>query len=98
VREHDPCDGCGKITETIHSRCANCWYEKRPDLTLRRAPEPRSWPQSLADAALDPAWLFPGTALAVIALLVGGEEVLVVIGVLLLLSGGALKFGDFTPW
>jgi hypothetical protein len=66
--------------------------------TLRRPPEPRSWRPSLANAAFDLAWFFPGAAFTLIALLVGGDEVLVVIGVLLLLSGGVLKFGDFTPW
>jgi hypothetical protein len=46
---------------------------------------------------LDLVWFFPGVAITVVALLIGGEDVLLIIGLVVLLSGGVVKFGDFIP-
>jgi hypothetical protein len=95
--EPDRCDGCGEMTVTVHGRCPNCWHEKGPVVVRRTEPRQRSPAESLLDELIDLAWFFPGGALIVLAVLVLGSEVLLVIGLLLLLLGGAVKFGDFFP-
>ena len=85
------------MTVTVHGRCPNCWHEKRPEVVPRREPRQRSPAELLWDGLFDLAWFFPGIALTALAVFVLGDEVLVVIGLVLLLSGGAVKFGGFFP-
>jgi hypothetical protein len=98
MQEPELCDGCGKVTITVHGQCTNCWRVKHPELALRPPVQRRSLLRQFMDEIVALAWFFPGAALTVLALLIGGEDVLLVIGLVLLLSGGALKFGDFFPW
>jgi hypothetical protein len=85
------------VTATVHGRCPNCWHEKRPELVLRREPRQRSLTQVLGDGFVELAWFFPGLVLIVLAIVVFANDILVAIGLLVLLGGGALKFGDFFP-
>jgi hypothetical protein len=94
------CDGCGRITPTIHGRCPSCWHVKqatRPE----RAPAGRrqeGLATRLGDGLLELLWFVPGLALLLIALVAGDNGVLLVIALVLLLGGGIGRFGDvFLP-
>jgi hypothetical protein len=97
VQEADYCDGCGKMTVTVHGRCPNCWHEKRLDRVPRRESRQKSVAELFGDGLGELAWFLPGVALIVLAIVVFGDDILLAIGLLVLLSGGALKFGDFFP-
>jgi hypothetical protein len=97
VQEADYCARCRKVTVTVHGRCSNCWHEKRPDLVLRREPRQRSLAEVVGEGLIELAWFVPGVALIVLAIVVFGDDILLAVGVLVLLFGGALKFGDFHP-
>ena len=92
------CEGCGNVTATVHGRCPNCWHVKGPGLVAPPSTSDRtSIRGKIADELLSLALFLPGVALTVVAVVLGGEEVLLVIGVVLLLSGGAVRFWDFIP-
>lgn len=98
------CDGCGRATPTIHGRCPNCWHVKQPvaggaEAAVRPAREQtRSRSTRLGDELLELLWFAPGLVLLAVALLAGGDGVLLVIALVLLLGGGVARFGDlFLP-
>ena len=98
------CDGCGRATPTIHGRCPNCWHVKQPvAVAAVSAPRPagdqsRSRSTRLGDEILELLWFAPGLALLAVALVAGGDGVLIVIALVLLLGGGVARFGDlFLP-
>jgi hypothetical protein len=97
MQEADYCDACGNMTVTTHGRCPNCWHERRPELVLRREPRQASLKQVVGDGLVVLGWFFPGLPLIVLAIVVFGNDVLLAIGLLGLLGGGALKFGAFLP-
>jgi hypothetical protein len=51
----------------------------------------------VGEGLIELAWFVPGVALIVLAIVVFGDDILLAVGVLVLLFGGALKFGDFHP-
>jgi hypothetical protein len=58
----------------------------------------KSLGEALMDWPFDLAWFFPGVTLIVLALLVFGSDIVLAIGIVALLGGGGLKFGDFVWW
>jgi hypothetical protein len=97
VQEPDLCEACGKTTLSVHGRCPNCWQIKRPDLILPVRHPRISLTEALWDLLGDLAWLFPGAAVTALALFVVGDDAVLIVGLVLLLSGGAIKFRDSLP-
>jgi hypothetical protein len=95
MEERNLCQGCGKVTLTIHGRCANCWYPKRPELVPARKESQTSMVDLLLSFLVDLAWLFPGVALVLLGVFAFGSDLLLAIGVVILIGGGAVQFGDF---
>lgn len=93
------CDGCGRSTPTIHGRCPACWHVKEAALAASPSVKPpRSVGVRIGDQLLELLWFVPGLALVLVAVIAGGDEVLFVIALVLLLGGGIGRFGDvFLP-
>ncbi len=93
------CDGCGRLTPTIHGRCPACWHVKEAALAASPAVKaPRSLSIQVGGQLLELLWFVPGVTLLLIALIAGGDAVLAIIALVLLLGGGIGRFGDvFLP-
>lgn len=94
------CDGCRRVTPTIHGRCPSCWHVKQaaPAPVPRTGGHPESLTARVGDGLLELLWFVPGLALLLIALLAGDDGVLLVIALVLLLGGSIGRFGDvFLP-
>ncbi len=99
MEQRTPCDGCGRMTPTIHGRCPACWHVKEDASSARPSVQPaRSLNIRVGDQLLELLWFVPGLALALVAVIAGGDEVLLVIALVLLLGGSVGRFGDvFLP-
>jgi hypothetical protein len=47
------CEGCHRITPTVHGKCPNCWFEKEPSAI----PATRRYKAFLWDDFFDPEHL-----------------------------------------
>ena len=99
MAETTVCDGCGRMTPTIHGRCPACWHVKEAALAASPAVKPpRGLSIQLGDQLLELLWFIPGLALLLIALITADDGVLLLLGLVLLLGGGVGRFGDvFLP-
>ncbi len=99
MEQRTECDGCGRITPTIHGRCPACWHVKEAALAASPAVKaPRNLSIRVGDQLLELLWFVPGLALLLVAVLAGDDGVLLVIALVLLLGGGIGRFGDvFLP-
>jgi hypothetical protein len=99
MAETSQCDGCGRMTPTIHGRCPACWHIKEAAFAASPAERPpRGFGIRVSDQLLELLWFLPGLALLLIALIAGGDGVLLVIALVLLLGGSVARFGDvFLP-
>jgi hypothetical protein len=91
VDDRDYCPECGRETQTIHGRCPNCLYVKRPDQVPAKRKYSRPLFADFDGFALRLLCMLPGLALIVLGVIIGWPA-LVYSGV------GAMLFGLVIPW